>query len=546
MPDYTEEELQAAAQAEAAAAQGIPGYEQVTGVPVPVPTEPVSIPQEATAVPAYQGPAALEAAMAPFEAGGGLQAVLAPRAYGPSTQVRGTITERTTQPLNPEAVAAASDQARASQDAANEAAWQLAIVQGRPYSYGGQALDTMAENRMAVQQQAEAQQQEIIDRQANVQRQVSGLLDQARSPVVRGALFEGPGGGGRAISMGIGMLFSGLRGLATGNPNAALEFVNNVVERNLQDQIRERDNAYQNAEARNSLFSMAERELGSREAATEVTRAAMYDYAIEKMRSRMSANMPKELQLQVEAQIASLEAARDQAVAQGVAQSATRTVERQIRQLPGGVRRPTIAERVSVANALSGAVGRDQAQAISERRYGGTTALPQVAHGELSPMAAASPSIRSTVTSQVQAMETLGQAVNRLKRLNDRWESLEGPTARFSDEGRQIIQDAESIRGVLTGLVNQGLLRFGALNGAEFEIANSIAPNITSGFTRSTTIRAGIDNLQAMIDDQYHAMESAGVWRRRRGASRQAERYNTTSSQVSSGQPSSSVNIIPE
>jgi hypothetical protein len=542
MPDLTEEELQAAAQAEAA---GIPGYEQVAGVPVPMPTEPVTLPAQPGAAPAYQGPSALEAGMAPIQAAGGLEALLAPRAYGPSTQVRTTTTDRTTVPLNPEAVAAANAQARASQDAANEEAMQLAIVQGRPYMYGGQALDQMAENRAAAQQQADAQQAEIFEREANVQRQVSGLLDQARSPVVRGALFEGPGGGGRAISMGIGMLFSGLRGLATGNPNAALEFVNNVVERNLQDQIRERDNAYQNAEARNSLFSMAERELGSREAATAVTRAAMYDYAIEKMRARISANTPKELQLQVEAQIAALEAQRDQAVAQGVAQSATRTTERQIRQLPGGVRRPRISEVVALTNALGGNVGRDQGQAIAERRYGGTgqAASPEIAHGTLGPLAATSPALRTEVANRVTALESFGQAVNRLGSLSDRWESL-GANARLTAEGREIIREADMIRGTLVGLANSGILKFGAMNAAEFEIANALGPDVTSALTNTRTVRRSIDRLQDMVDETYTAMERGGLFQPQ--TPRAATRYGTTSTRADAARASTSVPVIPE
>ncbi len=494
-----------------------PRYQQVPGVPVPVPTEaydatPITGPAQPPPPP---GLTPLDGAMGVINAAGGLEARLADRYIPPSTSTRGTVTERVTTPLDPEAVRQAGQAAAGAQDDAYQAMRTQAEVQGEPLGRAAEVMNTASEARLRTQFENDVQRQGSIDRQVQTQRQVEGLLNQARSPAVRGALFEGPGGGGRALSMGIGMLFSGLGGLATGNPEAVTNFVDGIIERNLQDQIRERDNNYQNAEARNSLFSMAERELGSRQAATEASRAAMYDFAIEKIRSMMTANMPKEALAQVETQIAALQAARAQAQAASVASAATRTEERVTTSRPGYVRRVPDSTVLGYVNAVREGANQTERLGIARNGQGSSAAPLPVAHGMLGPTAMADRTIMRETVNQIQALDVLRRDVTELESLRRQWDNMSG-TARATEAGSRILARGRQIAALVTGRINQGLVKFGALSGGERELIGEMATNPTAAFSRSSSIQALNDGLMGRMRDEYRAMEAVGRFRQTR------------------------------
>lgn len=509
----------------------MPGYQQVPGIPVPVPEDEMYSDPSAPAIaaPNMSLPSG-EAAVAPGTPGdvptapvdqppvpvpgfqmrtpGALDTITAimPENYlrqtysGPHWQTRQSVTQTTQTPGNPEQVAAANEAANAANDNALTAQRDLVAARSVPHQEAAQIQEATAQAGLRTQMEGDVQQQGAIDRMAANQRAVQGLLDEARNPARRGQLFEGPGGGGRALATGLGILFSGLQGLATQDPQAASRFIDNIIQRNLDDQIRERENTYGNAEARNNLFSMAERELGSRQAAVAATRAAMHEEAATMLEARMNANMPPILKAQLQAQIEQLRATAASERAAATAQANVIRTETQRRLVPGGPRlsESTITARVG---QLGGAANQQQGQEIAGARVAGAGqvgGMPSAGYawGRAAP---ATNEGRAQVQAQLRLYDELDQTLARLGELADQ-------RANTTFMNRDVVNRVDSAREQAITQWNAAIAKLGALSEPDRAALGNIIGDPNALFGTAAGARARLLTAQQAIADRRNDM----------------------------------------
>ncbi len=252
------------------------------------------------------------------------------RRPGMSRQTTMATTQQIQNPIDPAIGQAVGQQS----EVANQANAAAAMQQANDAAMAGQGMQAGADSRFAASAGQEAQNLEFQQHLANQSARVDGLLQQAQQPAVRGQFLQ-QGGVGARVGMGLGLLFAALQGGAAGDPQMTSRFLDNLVNQNLEDQIRERNNTYQNAQGQANLFSMFERELGSRQAATEATRAALLDYTNERLQALQLNNLPEQVRLQLQAQQENIQL-QALAARQAAAQAAAGTTEIRTRTAPTG------------------------------------------------------------------------------------------------------------------------------------------------------------------------------------------------------------------
>lgn len=362
---------------------------------------------------------------------------LTPRT-GPSISrgMNATSTSVTQNPLSPEAQA----EVNAANQQAAEAQGASAEIVGRNARRAGEVMDAGADSRYAMAAGQEANALEAQARMAEQSAHVDRLLSQAARPVVRGQFLE-QGGLNARLGVGLGLLFSSLQGGAAGDPNATSRFIDNIVEQNLDDQIRERENTYANAEGRQNLFTMFERELGSRQAATEAMRATTLQFIDEKLAAMAAMNVP-------EAQKAAMEAARATVQAQAIAAreaaaAGTTTRNTTQRYNPGGPSkffRDTVVPGIDQDNAINSA----QAIAQGNRPQGGPRTIGGFTFPEGSDFHNGTAATRGEVEKVLGQRARFNSAIDRLIEL--------GQSGRTLPTGVRNAQAATAYAAVVTAV----------------------------------------------------------------------------------------------
>lgn len=227
-----------------------------------------------------------------------------------------------------------------------------------------QSLSTLAGT--AEQQQAE--QQALMERQqAEVARRVQ-RLDQTMANVAAQridpeAFFAGPDGFARRLGAGIAVALGSL----SGNPNAALGIINNMVERNVQAQQMNLQNAQQGVANQASGLAQFREILDDEEGAAAALRASALQTVVTRLDAQMASARPEQLGA-LQQLSAALMAARD-AQAQ-VAGFIARAPKQRVRSTSRGPGLPTANDLFT--RATDRLEARDQAA-----RTNPTAAVPR-------------------------------------------------------------------------------------------------------------------------------------------------------------------------
>jgi hypothetical protein len=105
------------------------------------------------------------------------------------------------------------------------------------------------------------------------------FADRASSLSIDPDGFYSRGGGGARIASMIAIGLGGLSSAISGGPNAALEMINDEIDRDLMAQQQRIDSAFRRADAEGTLFDMARQEFGDRGAALDASRALALENA---------------------------------------------------------------------------------------------------------------------------------------------------------------------------------------------------------------------------------------------------------------------------
>lgn len=418
---------------------------------------------------------------------------LRPSGPGIARNVTQTTTSQQANPIDPKVAAQATMDANVLQGTQEDEARANAQLSAQAGQMTNDAAQ--ARNAAAMAQQGEADR--LHARMAEQTTRIDQLLNTAQQPAVRGQFLDRGGFGARA-SVGLGLLFSALQGGAMGDPQNASNYLQGLVNQDLEDQIRERENTYANAGARQNLVGMFEQELGSRQAATEAARAAMLGFLDEKLQAMQLGNIPEQTRQAIQVQRATIAAERSNARA-AAAQASAGTVERTetMRTTPGG-------SPWRALNYLAAGSDADNAQLAAQgaaaSRNGGNPGDVPIGNFVF-PVGSAfrdptitPPALRAEIINDINNS-------NNIERLGNQLIALGAQGRSFTPDERA--SRAAATRALLSPLLRAAQGAGAALGEDERQTMDTLRADPTAIFERNAEVK-----LRALIDSTREALES--------------------------------------
>lgn len=384
---------------------------------------------------------------------------------------------------------------------------QNAMDETTPQRFAAGRLGELEPTTSDLEAERTMQREQELQRHQQVQQEVGSLLRRARETHPdQLRMFRSQGG---ALGFGIGMILGGFAqaaGNAAGIPNdGGMGFINQLIDRDMQDQQRDLENTYDQVRGQDTLLGMFERETGDRDAAIALTKAAM----LEKVKTQIQASIYGNASTVARnaAQTALLGLDRDILAARAAAEQARSRTVQTIRSTPGG---NNFRQVLPFLTAIGQAGARQESLRYNAAQHGLGGPAPQgaviggVTFGgpgrEHFDRAGQSPSVQQGMIANALTAQRVHSEFQRLANL-----TRQVVEHGYPDDGGHTRSELNSLRGSLM-FAYQHQMDNSVLRDSEKELMNTILGpdagdfvNFERMFSRPERILGAIDSAANVI-----------------------------------------------